>query len=612
MRRRHGYKAAFSTLVLTMLLIASVGGVGAAPAQAADAPEQPAAVPAIPAENALPPLPGADQPKPLTEAVPPFVLLAQNADRTPKPVPPLGPDQTVVVAVKDDADSEDVAKYYMQKRGIPADHLLLVDLPGNDGDAIPRGKFTERVVLPLRKLLTDQPWGHGVRCIVTAYHMPIYVIGDPPELDPGATDPVTVLENEAAVTQHNNTTAAAVDSELSLLFADPTDRERCGWTDNPAYRAWNTADLRTLGVFVTGRIDGPTPAIAKGLVDKALAAEASGLQGKAYFDARKPAFNAGPLGYNEGERRMRFSSLLARNAGFDTTLDETDKLFAAGACPDCALYYGWYALTNFQDAFNAKPAVGALMIHLASGEGQIRFSKEKPPDSPIDGGPWCLGFLRIGATGTCGPVQEPYLTAFPTEAFFEALFRGRTAGEAYQLSLQHTSWMMHYIGDPLYRPFLHRPCSDFVYLRGQLRDGRAGAHALVYFTGNHESLELAVGRPWGRFGGPYKLRVIEKSPELDVDLADAQCTPEADGAGLRIAPVKFSIAKDLAFPSHKGDDAGFLFKFLELDIGLTDRSGAEKILPVQILARPNPRFKPVLESDAKKDPKTDAKTDAKK
>ncbi|HTL52776.1 MAG TPA: TIGR03790 family protein [Planctomycetota bacterium] len=565
-----------SCLALLALLLAAAGSS----AQAAEPAE-----PAVPVENRLPPLKGAVVHKPLEGAVPPFLKAAVPAG----PAAPLGPQHVVVIAVKGDADSESVAKYYMDQRGIPASHLLLVDLPGNDGDAIPRGKFTDRVVKPLRELLTQNDWGHGVRCLVSAYRMPIYVIGEKVLLDPQETDLETVLHNTAEVEQHNNTTAAAVDSELSILFADQTDRDRCGWTDSPAYQAWDVDDFRTLGVFVTGRIDGPTPEIAKGLVDKALAAEKTGLTGKAYFDARKKAFDAVPLGYDLGERWMRLSSLHARNAGFDTTLDETDKLFAENTCPDCALYYGWYALTDFHDAFQSKPVTGALMIHLASGEGQIRWSKEKTPESPVNGGPWCLGFLRIGATGTCGPVQEPFLTAFPSDNYFEALFRGRTVGEAYALSIRHTSWMMHLIGDPLYRPFLHKPCNDYVYVRGQLRDGELGTRGIVYYTGNHNAVDLSVGRPWGAFKEPYKLRVIEKNAELDVDLKDAVCEPEADGHGLRIKDIKFVIADDTEFPTNKNSD--FKFRFLEIDVGLTDASGAEKILPVTLLARPNPRGK---------------------
>ncbi len=42
----------------------------------------------------------------------------------------------------------------------------------------------------------------------------------------------------------------------------------------------------TNGLLLVSRLDGPTPEIASGLVDKAMAAESNGFWGRAYFDAR--------------------------------------------------------------------------------------------------------------------------------------------------------------------------------------------------------------------------------------------------------------------------------------------------------------------------------------
>src|SRR5207247_11155568 len=42
----------------------------------------------------------------------------------------------------------------------------------------------------------------------------------------------------------------------------------------------------TNGILMVTRLDGPTAAIARGLVDKAIQAETDGLWGRAYFDVR--------------------------------------------------------------------------------------------------------------------------------------------------------------------------------------------------------------------------------------------------------------------------------------------------------------------------------------
>jgi uncharacterized protein (TIGR03790 family) len=66
---------------------------------------------------------------------------------------------------------------------------------------------------------------------------------------------------------------------------------------NAVYTTTNAAMLHpTNGVLLVTRLDGPTPAIARGLVDKALQAEADGLWGRAYFDLRnttEPSYKLG-------------------------------------------------------------------------------------------------------------------------------------------------------------------------------------------------------------------------------------------------------------------------------------------------------------------------------
>ena len=55
---------------------------------------------------------------------------------------------------------------------------------------------------------------------------------------------------------------------------------------------------------------------------------------------------------------------------------------------------------------------------------------------------------------TLGPVYEPYLIAYPhPREFFCMLVSGKfTVAEAYHRTLPHTSWVMTFIGDPLYNP----------------------------------------------------------------------------------------------------------------------------------------------------------------
>ncbi len=78
---------------------------------------------------------------------------------------------------------------------------------------------------------------------------------------------------------------ASLDSELSLLWWD-RDLYPVAWRwGNPLYldSAPTTDDLP---ILMVSRLDAPTADLAKGLVDQAMQAERSGLQGTVYFDAR--------------------------------------------------------------------------------------------------------------------------------------------------------------------------------------------------------------------------------------------------------------------------------------------------------------------------------------
>ena len=80
---------------------------------------------------------------------------------------------------------------------------------------------------------------------------------------------------------------AAVDSELALLPVIEQNLPLAGPLRNPVYTVTNAAMLHpTNGVLIVARLDGPSAGIARGLVDKALQAEADGLWGRAYFDLR--------------------------------------------------------------------------------------------------------------------------------------------------------------------------------------------------------------------------------------------------------------------------------------------------------------------------------------
>jgi uncharacterized protein (TIGR03790 family) len=269
------------------------------------------------------------------------------------------------------------------------------------------------------------------------------------ERNSGLLGTIQWLDNQLDVVAKNET-GASFDSELSLVLW-PDDYQLLRW--QPNYLSTGYAASQWPVAFPTlmvARIDAPTIGLAKGLIDAALATEEKGLQGKVYLDARgidaPKEQNVSPGSYADYDRALlQTAAGLKEQTTLDVTLNTGPELFPAGACPEAALYCGWYSLAKYVDAFDWQR--GAVAYHLASSEA----STLRAPGSEV----WCKKLIEDGVAATIGPVYEPYLAAFPRpEQFFALLLQGElTLVECYYRTLPFNSWMMTLIGDPLYRPY---------------------------------------------------------------------------------------------------------------------------------------------------------------
>lgn len=247
---------------------------------------------------------------------------------------------------------------------------------------------------------------------------------------------------------------ASLDSELALLW----------WDGYPLYRwqmnllAWRARTNPTLRhaipeadwqrpILMVARLDGPTPAVVRRMIDDSIAAERNGLAGTFYVDARgvrnEPSYGA----YDQNLRDL--AAMVRDRAHWPVVLDDTEALFSPGTCPNTALYCGWYHLRRYIPAFQFVR--GAVGYHMASQEAESLHDIAEPG--------WCKRMLEEGAAATLGPVSEPYLQAFPLpREFFGLLMTGRfSLAECYAFTNPFNSWAMTLIGDPLYRPFAARP-----------------------------------------------------------------------------------------------------------------------------------------------------------
>ncbi|MFA5111176.1 MAG: TIGR03790 family protein, partial [Desulfobaccales bacterium] len=207
--------------------------------------------------------------------------------------------------------------------------------------------------------------------------------------------------------------------------------------------------VRSRTVMV-GRLDGPTPAVARRLVDDALDTEQAGLTGVFYIDARGLTGQAAAGNYAWFDKHLlHLYNLANKYSRLKVVLDKNPGVFPPGSCPDAALYCGWYSLKTYVPAF--KWQKGAVGYHVASYEA----STLKKPESQV----WCKRMLEEGAAATLGPVTEPFLFSFPLpDQFFPLLMTGKlTLLEVYFHTVPEVSWMQIIIGDPLYRPFKNNP-----------------------------------------------------------------------------------------------------------------------------------------------------------
>ena len=380
----------------------------------------------------------------------------------------LEPNEILVIANTDHAASTRLARYYCERRGIPDGHVISVSLGTRLRGTISRADYESRLAHPIRRIFSTREDLAHIKCLVTTYGVPYRVGGREPlsghdaqlaqlrRLEREQKDAMARLEEKGQTKSAlyrerdialrriememdriaGKETGASVDSELSLVVCGSYELYR--WQPN-ALRLGGPQVLRTLMV---SRLDGPNYAVAKGLVDKAIAAEKTGLTGTAYVDSR--GLSAKDL-YTHYDRSLReLATLIRLRASMPVREERTSELFPPGSCPDTALYCGWYSLRKYVDAFDFVE--GAVGYHIASYEA----AHLRDPNSSE----WCSAMLMDGITATLGPVSEPYLHAFPEpKAFFATLLDGHCLVETFYLTKPLNSWKMLLIGDPLYRPF---------------------------------------------------------------------------------------------------------------------------------------------------------------
>lgn len=366
--------------------------------------------------------------------------------------------EAVVVFNSRVPESKEVAEYYAQRRQVPKEQVFGFEMPTTEG--MSHKEFLDQLQQPLLKKLEDgkllvfSPATNNtpdakagdapfrrviearIRYAVLCYGVPMKVLKDTSLAE-------EITEKFRPELRRNE---AAVDTQLALL---PVSEQKLPWVGpirSPFYGATNANLLNPVnGLLMVTRLDGPSAAIARGLVDKAIEAETNGFWGRGYFDARGLPTNDN---YYLGDKLIRDAAGFAQRFGFETELDEKPETFSAGyPMSQVALYAGWY--DQAVSGPFTRPAVefmpGAFAYHLYSfGAATIRTANNS----------WVGTLLQKGATCTMGAVDEPYLSFTPDISVFVGVFTvgGYTFGEAAYAAQAWLSWQTAIIGDPLYQP----------------------------------------------------------------------------------------------------------------------------------------------------------------
>lgn len=363
---------------------------------------------------------------------------------------------TLVVYNENDPESQALAREYALLREISSEKVFGIRCSTNE--EISRREYQETIENPLQEFLKQKKWiqryadqekiGEQILEIQRAVKNDVWVIvlmrGIPLKI---AHDPT--LMDSPTMRAEFQSNAAAVDSELAML---PTiGLPKVGPLRNLFFERARTGGFDLLDsdqLIMVGRLDGPSPQIVRRMMREAYETEQKQLRGKVAIDLR--GIHDPSDHYSVGDVWLKQATESFRKAGWWVEVDEQANLFPSWLpWGQMAFYFGWYTGTAEGPFMRKGSSVfqpGAIAYHIHSASAATVRSTSQY---------WVGPLLDRGATATMGAVYEPYLELTPhIDRFVKELLEGRTFIEAGYASQRGLSWMVTFVGDPLYRPFV--------------------------------------------------------------------------------------------------------------------------------------------------------------
>jgi uncharacterized protein (TIGR03790 family) len=337
--------------------------------------------------------------------------------------------QSVLVVVNDNSSlSRSIGEYYARRRGIPLSNECHIRTTTQQD--IARPEYDREIARPIAAYLKKRHLEDRILYIVTTEGVPLRI--------PGSDGPAG--------------TQAAVDSELTLLYADMKSgvfHAVAGALPNPFFGRKETPFTHPrFPIYLVTRLAAYDFEEVKAMIDRSMHAAN---QGKFVIDLS--------TGDQQGDSWLRqAASLLPGNR---VILDDSTKVLYDEK--DVIGYASWGSNDhNRHRRFLGNQWLpGAIATEFVSTDGRT-FSQPpkdwnssanwKSPKLWFFGSPQSMtaDFLEEGATGASGHVYEPYLALTPRpNLLLPAYYSGRNLAESYYLSIPGLSWQNIVVGDPL-------------------------------------------------------------------------------------------------------------------------------------------------------------------
>ncbi len=346
-------------------------------------------------------------------------------------------DTVLIVYNSSDTDSTAVAIYYAGKRSIPVANLCGVAFP--DKGVLPWPSWTTSVKGAIRGCL-DAVGRTKILYIVLSYNTPFRLLNAENTNYNAPDQHIADIWDQAAPAAFSQYPQGSGHG-----YYAPNQSQGNAFLPYLPLVTWR-GKPKSQTIYSVWRLDAPTPELAKGLVDKAMAAEAAGgPTGQACLDpiVDNSIVFLPDAGTRSGDWSLYRAAEFATRAGIPVTQELTTYEFGSPAlCPSAILYSGWYSYDHCNDAFTWNQ--GAIGFHMDSYSA----------GNPRSGSNWSVNAILHGITITSGAMNEPYIEGLPKAAgIFRNLFEGANVGDAFLRNTRRLKWMILNFGDPLYRPF---------------------------------------------------------------------------------------------------------------------------------------------------------------